>query len=490
MTKWELEHPELSPFEPRVREIAHQFFRAGIEAFTRAGGAIDQVKGNPKARKTFLKLCHRGYDVGQSMIVEDLIGLVEQKRELTDNQKVARQARDKDKSAELENMLSILDTRETVLRSLADTIALLMLGDQKWIIRRYIHHEGPTAVSRTALNAAQRYARFENAARPSSFSLITDITSCIHAGDILKIDFTTGNARVRPIELKEGKINREIARLLHDSPQPTAEDLSKFEQLHGSKAIKQIKRVQNQQHRVKSTIETIKTERGKDVLTGQNFLTSERPLVLETWHEEFIKLLNTIKKRGRAAITVEGCLNIVGYQSRTGITPGVAAHLIYHRLIRDPNCMGLEEGDAIRNRVRMLFDFRQALEDCDYLTPWTFPGDHPDVVMDIIFGRTIIKLHIDPDRLIELSTEMELPLRWATRKEMKFLAESKQVSRPASFGGKALITDRDEPTMFVGPGMVKRVMFDFTKPSSLVRMAYHEYDRIRRMHATHDNNAL
>lgn len=52
--------------------------------------------------------------------------------------------------------------------------------------------------------------------------------------------------------------------------------------------------------------------------------------------------------------------------------------------------------------------------------------------------------------------------------------------QPMMFRHGILVTVADEPRMLVGPGWVKRVMFDFILPSWLIRGAYHGREDIIR----------
>jgi hypothetical protein len=78
-------------------------------------------------------------------------------------------------------------------------------------------------------------------------------------------------------------------------------------------------------------------------------------------------------------------------------------------------------------------------------------------------------MHLDPFALIRLSEKTNLPLRWATRGERAGKAHEAKGMQPLNFRHGILTTVADEPRIYVGPGWLKRVMFDLATPSCMIR---------------------
>ncbi|HEX8210149.1 MAG TPA: hypothetical protein VF584_08175 [Longimicrobium sp.] len=362
-----------------------------------------------------------------------------------------------------------------------------MFQDEKWKIRRYIHHDKPTSISEAALAAALRRARANNQSNSLSFSLITDITSCIHAGDILKIDFTHSPPEISTVELKEGRVNDAIGNLLSRNPKPNEEELAALEAEFGKKVRRQVRRTLDQQARLSATEGAVAREYGVDVRTGVKFIASREHFRVSSWDEEYSQLIDAAVQSGFAARVIDDSLTVVAYMA--GAADDEAEFMSHVSPYIDDGILNSVHGIArestyvdLRNALEQMTDFRESLRAGEYLTPWVIPVGI-DRIHDVVHGRLIVKLHIDGTKLIELSRKLEQPLRWATKQELAPYAETPAAARPARFGRGSLAADRIGSKIFVGDGLLTRVLFDFTRPSSLIGLVYHETDRADRLHA-------
>ena len=139
----------------------------------------------------------------------------------------------------------------------------------------------------------------------------------------------------------------------------------------------------------------------------------------------------------------------------------------------DPDKECLLEDDAetelkqTRDRLEPLIDFRSAIYYGDFPTPWMLGEENS--ILDIVFGRIVILMHLDPYGLIKLSEKMKFPLRWATKAERAEKAHEKEGMQPMKFRHGILATTANEPVVYMGPGWFKRMLFDFALPSDLIR---------------------
>ena len=244
---------------------------------------------------------------------------------------------------------------------------------------------------------------------------------------------------------------------------------------HGEKGIKQLNRIQRQHERLAITANTIKRERGMDIFTGREIIIPPDILHLDNWSTSFKRLIAGVRENGVAVVEIEGALQVVGYKNdmeRDSL--GAAAHGIYHMLERQKPCLLEDDAETelkqMRDRLEPLMNFRSSIYYGDFLAPWMLGEE--DLILDIVFGRIVVVMHLDPYGLIQLSEKMKLPLRWATRAERAKDANSPIGLQAVRFRNGILVTAADEPKMFVAPGWVKRVMFDLILPSSLVRGGY------------------
>jgi len=218
MSNWTLQHPFLDDFEPIVKEVLRLVSHAGIEAYQREGRPPVTGAGVPrKDRKRFYRLCHRGFAAGEELLIDALLALKRQQKNYALGLKQSRKAHNKEEIQRIIEVSRVLENREWVLRSMADFLALQMFRDEKWKIRRLMHSLKPPVISEEAVQASRKYAKLSNASDLLTFSLVTDITTCIHAGHVLKVDFSDLKPVISCIELKEGSVNREISNIMEGS---------------------------------------------------------------------------------------------------------------------------------------------------------------------------------------------------------------------------------------------------------------------------------
>lgn len=476
MNDWELYAPLLNDFEPTAREILYWISRAGIEAYKKEGHPQPPTTDRANMKR-FLKLCHRGFARGQELLIENLLAVRRQHKSYALKLKEARKEKRKEEVDRIINMVRVLENRELVLRSMADFLALQMLRDQKWVIHRFTHSTEPPPFSEDAIQAAHHFARVSNAANLLKFSLVTDITSCVHAGDILQIDRNGIDAKISIIELKGGSVNEEISEILGDSFKSSDETRETFKVRHGESGIKQLNRIQRQHERLYAAKSLLENDQGKDILTGKEIRLPKDIIFLENWFELFAQILMDVRRWGIGLREVEGVLQVVAYRHDfPGASRESVAHAIYHILEPDNRCVLKEDAQKefskMRDRLEPLMDMRSSIYYGDFLTPWILPGADENTIFDILFGRTVILMHLDPFGLIRLSEKMKLPFRWATREEEAKTAQDRTVAQPMKFLHGILVTGEREPKMVLGPGWFKRIWFDFASPSQLIRDSY------------------
>ncbi len=475
---WELEHEELEEFEPLIREIHHDLHAAGVEAFRREGGSLKLIKRSKKARKRFVKLCHRGHARGQNKILEKMIETSDLQDQTETDLKDARRTLNNENEKRYLEKLNILKNREWALRSLADTLALQAFRDEKWAIRRLMYRRHQPSVSEAALRSAQRYVERENRRNPYSFSLITDLTTSIAAGDVLRTAPLGPPPNLVSIELKQGKVNRRILDVLGSTGEPDPKQLRDFKAEYGQSGINQLERIQRQEDRLKRSWEVIRTEKGEDVRTGEPIKISREEADTDFWGKDFLKVVEEAQKSNGYVKGLDGTLFVVAYRSDTGL-PDIAVLDLIYRMLEPDEPSFLEEGpkglEKIQDRVQPIVDFRDSLFCGAYLAPWLLAADL-ETRMDIVFGRLRVFVYLDPEGLISLSERMDLPIRWSKKSERAKYAERDKAASPMQFSDNFLVTDTEDWRITLGPGMWQRAVFDFVTPRSVVRMMYHEMD--------------
>lgn len=212
-------------------------------------------------RVKFIEKVHEGYYIAQEDIVEYLIAIEKFEDEKKIELKVSRKRREKREEAIIISKIKEGEFYSLVLRKIADTIAWSILKELH-IVKQF--YTGSTLIQLKSSNieSVKKYISQEKSYL-ESFCLITDITSFIQIGDILKIEPSNGSYIIKIIELKEGEVNNRIFQLFSNE-NCIKESGMKFIQEYGEKGILQIKRIVKQKKAVENTISLITNDKGYD----------------------------------------------------------------------------------------------------------------------------------------------------------------------------------------------------------------------------------
>ena len=248
----------LKLFEMRARVIYHYACRYGVEH------TPYEVNGewSPEA---FVRTCHAGFAMAQHLIVDELITLHQRQRELTTQLGIVRRERDKASQNKIKQLLGTEKFKEQVIRKLADSIAWQLLRNQNYIARRlYIGEDSPPSIDKSNLASVVKVINELNAKDPLSFALISDTTSFIQVGDVLRIHHNG----IEIIEVKEGEKNLQAITILESLEESSEIEEKKLAGEHGQDLAKQITRMSRQQKRAQRAVNVLNTGSGPDTSTG------------------------------------------------------------------------------------------------------------------------------------------------------------------------------------------------------------------------------
>ena len=435
--RFALDHPALPDIEPELRQIHWDLFQDGVEAIRTRGvdlsEGVENALRDGKIQRQFVRLCHRGYHRAQALIAEALLAADDAQREAAAREVESR--KHGSEPSEARTFVQVAENRTVVLRSLADALALILLKDEPWIVRRFLHQDNPPALDRDTIEGALREARFRASKNPLSFALVTDLTSGIHVGDLLEFDLSGSRSTTRLIELKSGKVNEELGAVLRQDPDLTPPTIERVAASHGDSGVRQIRRQKRQLDRLSSVANVIENERGTDPRSGHGLIISSDYIELDDWTEVFHDLVVDTRKHGGAAANIQGALQVAMIDSTTAKDAQAAATsamgITFLQMLDGPDALPdrpAELVSRISERLYGIHDFRSALFSNEFMAPWRLPHPEFDTVFDVLFGRILIGLHLDPIGLISLSESMGQPLRWATRKEKSGLSETRGIS--------------------------------------------------------------
>lgn len=460
----------LEEFEETVREISDLAFGYGIKKV----GFFNPQSASKQRWQEFITACHEGYALAQKRIVDQLLQLEADLRLAKNKMKGARRERDKLEVEQLVERLKRLEHKRLVLHKIADGIAWTLFNGQRWVARRFFL--GKQLPYLDATNLASVIAEVDQANRnPLSFALVSDITSFIQVGDIVKIDFDLSKktSQLSIIEMKEGKVNTKVLEFLDSFYQtrgcPRAAWF--FVQDEGMDVFKQAMRVAKQQIRGLQVQQVINTEKGVDLITGLHVLIPDQEIEEEDYDDVLRELVKTCKNRGYALSIIDDALWLGVFDASEIADPLSAfAHSIYHAIRPEKTCLlfGSEneresEFSEIRKSLYPIVDLRQGLS-----TPLSKPlflrRIESETILDIIFGRIVVLTYLDFERLFDRSKSMGIAARWSTKEVSKL-----KTDRYFKHLGKVPIFQHEGKEVTMGDGIIVKMQLDGITVDSIIR---------------------
>ena len=453
------EKPNEPTFEDAIAEIADLAFAYGI----RKVGGLDPREASPEQTKRFLEACHEGYALAQHRLVEELGRVEAATRAMKRIQKEARRQREREKSEAAARLLENLHYQEMALRTIANGLAWVMLRDQRWVVRRLYQGRAPTALSAANLESVIREAGRINQ-DPRNFALITDLTSCVQLGDLLVIDFSRDPGIIYCIELKEGQKNCEILQFLDSFGRtgcPRAACF--FAEEQGEAGLKQAQRIARQQIRAAEAMKILETGEGVDPMSSKPIRIPDKIFQHETYDAELEALVEGARINGENVAVLEDCLWVGAYDAGQAVFPSLMFkdHL-HHVLLKRQDCLLPESPSDVTEELLQkqvvpypIADLRQAI-----ITPTSRPLFLRELsrqtIIDLVLGRVLVYIYLDLDRFLARSQTRGLGGRWQTRRERGRI-KPEGYFRPV---GKAPAFERAGRTVFMGDGLIVKMVFD------------------------------
>jgi hypothetical protein len=439
-------------FEKRARDI----FRNLNPYQTR--GIIDPTTGRAD-RESSLRLRNAAFASAQKLIISELQSITTKEKSIKAQAKEARKIRNRSQESSLKRELAQVEYKEVIIRKLADSIAWQVIGGRNDIAQWLHEYEKSPSIDESNLESVMDQAETMNQGNPLSFALISDLTSFIRIGDIIKRD-TSGILHI--IEVKEGKANQKAIAIIQDELLAEEDnlDLPRLESTHGSHLAKQIRRIHKQLRKGARVEEIINTGKGKDPKTDTEVIIREPLRAPASYTLTFAKLLIELDTKDWAYTIVENGLMVGCYKG----SMKVAGRSIL---------TSLAQASFQRNFVTTNFRLGLAtpLAEPVFLKPF-----REDDIFDIVFDRTRVFFVLDLDWLVEAFRERGTSARWLSQKETMRLRQQHKYERLFEFNGRAIALENAEWSLLIGEALHRRILFDNLLPSSVVSMLKESLD--------------
>ena len=404
----------------------------------------------------FYSLCHQGYSVGQEKIIKNITVLEKLKFELKINIKQKDIQVYKRKKAHIEYQLS-------VLRKLADVMAWAILSEHIYKARRLYLHEKKIPLQKDVKSILKIVKDINS--NPLSFALVSDITSFIQIGDLLvsTIDSENQTRNVEVIEVKTGEMNDKILQLLDTLETQKCEYLVyDFYKKHGEKGYKQMRRILNQEKRIAQYYEIIEKNQGVDPYSKCKTQIVEEKAPLDTYIEEFIKAVKISKEKGYSYTIIDKCL-FMGVYKKDYIKREDALFKI--ACSADTN--QFEYWEKHHKLKYPTIDLRSQFYNPITRSIFTI-SDDIEMIMDVVFGRTLVYLYLDIDNFMSLLKSFGIACRWSTTKEYEKKVKDIGKENIIEYENKCIMTGKYDSVLTTG--LVGRIFSEWLKPISIVKL--------------------
>ena len=471
-TKAIIEHKSLPPFEPQLKAILEFGFDGGIRALETAGYKLGDDLVNDIAREHFNNGLFSSFGQTQSIIGSLFIELETARRELLEKVKQLRLDRSPAHQETVE-LLEAIANRQIILRRLMDGIVWVLLP-KVWIANHFAVKRDVTQPDPEELKRLLAIASKQNGESKREINLVSDLTTFVQIGDILRIRWDENGTYLRLQEIKTGKINEMLCDIIESTggilSEPT---LTEIESKMGKHAGKQALRMVKQQEKLQRFASTVQNNsRPPEVPKNElmEALTKTVPPSIRSYLHKLPELIADVKLRGFAIQVIDDCLWLLGVSEKWLADFGGAEklpHLLYH--LKNPalQCQ-IEEIEALNQESPLInlagHNMNHPLSRSPLI--W-YPKD---LVLDVVTGRIIIFAQFDLTAFFKVAKNAGYDLTLVTDKEVKnnMRASGPMLENPNAYGVKAKFSNGN--SLIFRPSVFRAVYSNLVPPSEILRL--------------------
>jgi len=481
-----LDDPSLEPFEPILRGLLDTAFHTGGDVLQERGLSPQAVVGDASLRRRFMRACHYGYDLTQREVCRRVIAIEREIVSLEERVRNARRRRDRGAHTMIE-LIRVLQRRQLVLRRIMDAILFTTISYKTWIVRRLMIEDKPRRVDCDVLTRTLNVATERNKKDRMNFNLVSDLTTCIHVGDLCELIFSGPNKGWHIIELKEGRTNAVLQGLIEESEGNLSEDtLSEIEKTLGHHSRKQAQRILRQRRRLEGAESIIQTDAGVDPKLMRPMRMLPKPVETEGYFEAIHQICAGCRNNGVSMAILGGCLRMFGMteKERPQLSVGAVSHVFYHLANPTAECQLKEGGDpeAELKAMESSLGFTDLVKH-NMESGWGMPvflwGIDDDDRMNLIMGRITILVQFDIEAFFKFAEPHNLKLSWIKGAQSERLREMSHIlpGSPNSRGVSVEFPDGSTHTLM--SGFFARAVSDLTPPIQLIRMIQELPDQMK-----------
>ena len=500
-----LDHASLPSFEPILLDLHYYAFHAGIDALQERGllrtdSELPSVlRNNPSAVRRFFRGCHYGFDLTQRKVGKLVI---EYEVLAKDHRAKLKQARRDRNTSEIEAITDVLECllgRQLILRRLIDSILWQMVSQEPWLLRRTQVFDSISPIDPVVLEKTLATAGQLNRENRKCIHIVSDLTTAVQIGDLVRLCVDSNPRRWEIIELKEGRINDALLGLIGENAVLKENlDLERIEESFGQKSVSQVRRMLRQKEREEAIENFRTTDKGIDPLTKEIIELSPESVEVVDYFDRLKRSCSVAKQSGASAFVVDGCLrvmvvsdNFYSVQGRNGI-----AHNFYHWRYKETTCKlsAIEERESEIEAIGKIWPFLDLME-ANLRAQWPAPlfmWPMPKaLIFDFAFGRLRAFAQLDFEQFFSLAAVHGIELSWLSQKETKGVVSRSQVipGSPHSRGVLAKMPAVSKHgSMQLMIGSFARLFLELMTPRHLLKMTEDSLRRLENQAQSQEEN--
>lgn len=436
-------------FRNKLKEIADL-------AFSNGAIFLEKTKNNDEKRtveelyKGFQIACNDGFKKAQSLLIEEISKYQNLLRKENENLKKYKISREKELQIKSNLDIKTIEQRLNSLMHIGDGIAWHLLKGEIHIMRRYYLQDKTTKFLDSSNIKHAIISADKINENPLDFALITDITNSIQIGDLL----VSENGKIIEIELKEGKVNDKLVKIIEEIETDTSKTIEKIssEENFDKNTLNQARRMIRQRKRINQTRNVIKNDRGIDNVSGEKIILKTPKVTVEKYFTELVNGYKELEIKTSSYQIIDTCLHIGMYRDHS--IP-LASFAINHILIdKTENFMIIDWLSITSNLSEPIF----------------FKPFPPDFIFDILTGKIKIMIGLDFDALIGVFNDNGIKAEWLTHKETMKIRQETKINGLIIINDKAIkLTSQEGIEMLLFGGLISKILYDSIYPSNIAK---------------------
>jgi putative transposase len=321
------------------------------------------------------------------------------------------------------------------------------------------------------------YASRLNAESRYFFALVSDLTTIIDVGDLLRIDRNPGGgSKWTLIEVKEGRANAVISEIIQDPKTAEDEQMRQVRGQFGEHGVRQARRMIRQQLRLQEVDKILTKDTGIDLVTKREIFLSREVFQAEDYVRALHHVIKAARQKGIGLSAVDSCLRIAAIRAdelgRNTTITGVA-HLFYHWDNPAAACaLPDKKGFIAEVETASSRPFVDLLAH-SMIVRWSYPAFiwmlEPEELFDVVMGRVMIFAQFDIQEFVGRIGALGFKTSWVTGKQS---ADMKPFRGPipGSPNAWALRVEAGDLRMDYLVGFFGRLFTELMTPGDLLRL--------------------